>query len=286
MKKLNVFVLATLVAAGSVFTGCTEEETNPAPQITFANNVTEVTLAAGETSYQINADITTEVGLKDVKLFKVTAGGEDQIGTAITSFDDRNNYALRASVSNITTETVVKVQATDRDNQSSSRNFTIKVTGGPVGELQTWSGKILGAQKSTTGSSFASSDGSVYNLAGAASNSAKIDFVYFYGATNKATLAAPADADAAAVYAIIGRPAEWPTRNATKIAKGSAADYDNATVASLTALSIAGTKANDLKVNDVVVFETVAGKKGVLKVTGISTNADTGNLTFTAKMTK
>lgn len=82
----------------------------------------------------------------------------------------------------------------DKNNQSAEISLTIttQLSSGPI---NAFSMKILGAQSAATGSSFASIDGSVYTLAEAKANQAKVDWMYYYGATDLATLAAPDDAD-------------------------------------------------------------------------------------------
>ena len=90
-------------------------------------------------------------------------------------------------------------QVTDANGQMKEISYTITtvLSSGPI---NTYSMTIMGAQSSTTGSSFASSNGTVYNLADAKTNASKIDWLYFYGATLFATLAAPDDSAAATIF--------------------------------------------------------------------------------------
>jgi predicted transcriptional regulator len=124
----------------------------------------------------------------------------------------------------------------------------------------------------------------------ATANQNKVDFVYFYGATNLATLASPSDTDAQTIFTAI---ADWTTINATKLGATTltatefdAIDDDAEIVIAATGLT--ATKANTLEVGDVIAFETAstsanASKKGLLKVVAI-TPENTGTITIAVKV--
>ncbi|MBC8343132.1 MAG: hypothetical protein ISR55_08050 [Bacteroidetes bacterium] len=281
MKKRNLLLAAIVISVTGFFTAC-EEPAGLAPVIAFLNNVTETTLAAGVDSFTVAGTITSENGLAEVKLFKVTATGETQIGNAITTFTDKTNYAFQFFIQNIDENTTVKVEATDESNLTKSANFMIIVTGGAI---DSWT-ETLGAQSNTTtGSSFASSNGQVYLWAAATANSSLIDFIYFYGATNQATLAAPDDTDVATVFPSV---TGWATRNDTRYANTSlsAANFDaimgdNDIITAATGAS--DTKANHLANGDVVAFITAAGKMGLVKI-GTLTASNTGTMEIAVKV--
>ena len=149
--------------------------------------------------------------------------------------------------------------------------------------------KILGAQGSSTGSSFASIDGTVYKIADAKANAAKIDWLYFYGATNLATLASPNDAAAASVF---NDPtnglATWSVRNNTLFKKVTGpVDWNGIVNDSLimieTASGVTNSKINSLVVNNYLSFITASGKKGMIKVEAINGN-DSGTITISVKV--
>lgn len=126
MKILKSLIIVALVA--TVFSSCKkDDETLPAPVITFTNNINETTVNVGA-NWTITGNIASEEGLTEVKYFKVTNLGETQIGQAITSFSNANSYDFQVTINDITEQTVIKVQATDDQNQTTSKNFTIKIT--------------------------------------------------------------------------------------------------------------------------------------------------------------
>lgn len=273
-----------------------------APVITFTNGVNSVDLEAGDTDHTITGSIEAEAGLDEVKIFQVTDAGETQLGSAITEFKagsavvegaDGITYNFSFDILGITDDIIVKVQATDKDNQTASRNFNITAAGASAGAIETYTSKVLGSYQATAGSSFASIDGTIYGIADAKANSNKIDFMYFYGASNEATIAAPSNSDAASVFTGSNGLSSWSVRNATKFGTTSvtAGEFDAMTDDALIASQASGLsadKVNMLSVGDVVAFETAstssnASKKGLIKVTAISTGAD-GTMTITVKV--
>jgi len=165
---------------------------------------------------------------------------------------------------------------TDNKDLTASVSFTITVeaVGGPI---NTWTA-TLGSHQSTKGSSFASTTGTVYSIADAKANSSLVDFMYYYGAENFATLAAPDDATVESVFSSADGPASWTTRNATRFAETnlSAGDFD-AIEDDLTiveeATGASATKVNELSDGDVVAFVTADDKMGLVKVVSITTGA-------------
>ncbi len=152
--------------------------------------------------------------------------------------------------------------------------------------VNTYTEKIYGDQaNNSAGSFFSTSNGTVYTQAQAKTNASSVDFLYYYGATNKATIAAPNDAPAATIYdnATTGLQT-WSVKNATEL-RGTllTADLFNAITADSTltkmydnfALGTAATSATDLAEGDVIAFKTVGNKKGFVKVVSIVENGTT-----------
>jgi hypothetical protein len=112
-----------------------------------------------------------------------------------------------------------------------------------------------------------------------------IDIVYFYGATNNASLAAPDDAGANefSVFALDS----WSTKNSTKFTAVLAVDFDTVLGAEdidgFVSSTPANSKASKLSAGDVVGFETANGQKGLVKVTDITTG-ETGSITISVKI--
>ncbi|MFC2087919.1 hypothetical protein ACFLSA_07155, partial [Bacteroidota bacterium] len=169
------------------------------------------------------------------------------------------------------------------ENLTTTETRIIKVLAGE-GEIITYSTVILGGQTNATyGSSFASINGNVYKWADAMANSDKIDFVYFYGSTNGATIASPKDDQAAVAFGSL-EFTDWDTQNDTKFAKVSGVNWSEVTGDGIIvekAVNLNDTRANQLTVDQIVAFETAStsahpSKKGLFKVTSISgtTGAD------------
>ena len=117
--------------------------------------------------------------------------------------------------------------------------------------------------------------------------------MYFYGATNYATLAAPDDGDVSSVFASADGPANWTTRNSTRFATTSlsSSDFDSMLDDMLiveNATGAAETKVNNLAVGNVVAFVTDADKSGgakmgLIKIVSVDSGAS-GSVTISVKV--
>ena len=181
--------------------------------------------------------------------------------------------------------------AWDKEDRYSTISFAI-TTLPAASNITTYEDKILGAQNSTIGNSFTSVDGTVYFLADAKENAATIDFMYFYGAANLATLAAPDDPDAALVFNNTQNGLQtWDVLNDTrfKMTNLSSADF-NAITSSVQLVTAATlptppdqSKINNLSVGKVLAFETWDENFGLIQINNI-TGADYGSIDITVKV--
>jgi hypothetical protein len=299
MKRLNVILFSVVIAAAGFFSSCTEDDDPDGPQITFANGQTETTLAKGVTQWEINANITSIAGLDQVKIFQVTSGGEDQIGEAITSFTDKNDYDLKVTIPNIVEQTTIKIEATDKNNVTNKKNFIIKVTAAEVpatDKLIFYTGELkaqLGAQGSKLGSAFSTSNGAVYLTAAAKTNATKVDFIYYYkdDATVKAEFLSPKYAETAYASYVTG----WTAKNETLFkdvtSSVNAAAFDAIVKTDDASVTAAATgfpteqRVSDLAVGDVFAFKTAGNKLGLAKVTALATGT-AGSITIEVKVQK
>ncbi len=294
MKKLS-FIAIILFVTGVFFTSCTKDDTKDPPTISFlgGNNYVsgDVTLTAGsQFSWGIAAS--TNSG-KNLNSFKAVRKFENVI--TITEVDSSFNaasfqqaymsFAQPAAGTEDWTFTV-----TDKDGLSSTISFTITTeVAGP--DITTYTDKILGAQANNSGSSFASVDGTIYSLADAKANADKIDWLYFYGATNHATIAAPNDVSAASVFNNATNGLQtWTVLNNTKFKmttiNSSAFDAINtsAQIAAVVAVPVPGdSKENNLAVGNILGFTTADGKLGLIRVDAI-TGTDSGTINITVKV--
>jgi hypothetical protein len=296
MRKINFLLVSLLVVASGFFASCSKDEDTDGPVISFSNDLTSATLQSGVTEYEINGNITSIAGLDEVKFFQVTSAGEDQIGSAVTSFTDKNDYDFKFKVTNVVEETVIKISATDKNNVSNSRNFTIKVasTTIPTGDkLISYTGTMaaqLGANLSSFGSAYSTSTGAVYLKSAAKANQSKVDFIYFYSTTASvgAEIISPKYAETNYTDYVTG----WTTKNDTKFkaTNVTATEFDNIvntdeTLVVSSASSVTDQRIVDLAVGDVFAFVTGAGKKGLAKVKAL-TATTSGSITIEVKVQK
>lgn len=305
MKKLRNYYFALMaIASLSFLTSCgnDDEDVNPKASITFEPSATndEVSLAPGA-DINLKVVVTSADKLKSFKA-AVTYGGINGGDTTVTDFPKAGyEFNVDDVVPSLSagSKIIYTFTATTSKDEVTTRTYTVTV----LSDMATYTAKILGNQNATAGSFFASTDGTVYSSADAKTNSAKVDLVYYYSvggtaATDLATLAAPTDANAQAVYgaSTSANIPSWATKNNTEIKKvpaNMATLYDQVTSGSqieqgYMALPGAATKASTLKVGDVIGFMTAAGKHGLAKVTALSlpttANGNKSEITLSVKV--
>ena len=290
MRKTKTILAIALIAMMGVFTACEEDGTTE-PQITISETSVPDSIEAGvQTTLEFS--VITDEKIEQIELRK----GTQTLNTKTDGFTDNSadNYAytgVLADTSEAGSSLSFALIVTDNKDNQETHNFElyvkeIEVIGDPI---NTYADKLLGSYNANEGSSFASIDGTVYSWNDATNNSDEVDFVYFYGATNEATIAAPDDTDAGSVFDFSG----WNTLNATKFgattltaAEFDAIDDDVEIVAE--AADLTESKANQLAIDDVVAFETAStsahpSKKGLFIVNDITTGDD-GTIDITVKV--
>jgi hypothetical protein len=294
MKKLT-YLLASLLLLGATFMiSCTKTSETPQdlkPTINFKGGGNYISQDA---TLDISQDFT--IG--------ITASANATSGTKLASlyvsrtynnaiwFDSTFTFSeayidYDFQFTSITVEGTERIafKVTDKDGQTNEVSLSI-TTQHAAGLINFFTQKILGSYDNlTTGSSFASVDGTVYNLADAKTHAEKIDWLYFYGTTNQATIASPFDSDARSVYPSIET---WSVKNATLFKKiTTAVDWasiaDDTPILQLTADGVTESKVNQLAVGDILGFITVTGKHGLIKIDAIVTGS-AGTITFSVKV--
>jgi hypothetical protein len=222
-----------------------------------------------------------------VKVFKIVGSAENQLGSAITSFPDKTSYHLNQQITDITENCKVKV--TVDNGMENSRTLTINYTP-PLpefGDINEWPDLLLGSlsHSGTEGASCASIDGSVYEIAEARTNSGKVDFVYWNGASNPNSIAAPSNTTLGQITAM---QSGWTTKNETKLQRLTtitADEFDemenDAEIDELvTDTTVTEDIVTNLKVDDIIGFITAGGKKGLMKVNSVGTPANHVNISI------
>ncbi|MBN1413639.1 MAG: hypothetical protein JW973_00955 [Bacteroidales bacterium] len=288
MKKRKLLYGLGILSLTALLNSCGDETTGLAPEITFDDS--EITLAEGVTTAVLTGKIVAEEKLDQVNVFKVAGMAENQIKT-YTSFNsgdvtttDDLNYTFRIEVSGVTEDISVKIEAIDKESQSSTKSIAVKVTASPALKAE-FTAILMGAQSSTYGSCLDANTGTVYKISGdqAKNNATLIDILYYYGSTNQATLAAPNDPTVNGVSQDFDWTSTWSVQNATKFGTSSL-DYSTVTPTQVNAISgLSATKLTSLSVGSVVEFQTADNKKGILKVTALETGAS-GTITLSVKV--
>jgi hypothetical protein len=284
MKKINFLFMLMLTLSIGVFTSCTDEEADP-PTI--------VVTVEGTPTYEIGSTVTFHL---------VIAGNEDLVDfwadesttgiplSTITNvdpsdaFDEEGNwvdfkknltkveldytYTIPTTVGD-GTEITISFEVTDKKDNVTTKDETFTAVG-PAATVNRYTTVLMGSQDNNTiGSFYSTSTNEVFMQADAAANKDIIDLIYYFGANNKATVAAPADDDSQIVFSTLDNTYNLTSFN---VAPGlDATAFDALTsVDAISSLTYDVTKATELAVGDIVAFETVNGKYGAFKVTAIA----------------
>jgi hypothetical protein len=295
MKKTQLLAGLLLITGIGLFTSCKKDSTTEdlTPSMNFVGGsgfVTgDVTKNVGELFYVgVNASANATSG-KNLTKFEVVRTFNNIPSTFDTVINTGNfNYQFQVNANAAPGPERWTFKITDKDGQSKELAFVV-TTVGIASDITTYSDKILGSYNNATiGSSFASSTGAVYKMPEAKTNAAKVDWLYFYGVSNLATLAAPDDAAAATLFNNAANGLQtWSVRNATRfriVSEGAV--WDNITTAADIAAIATGTtetKVSDLQTGNIVAFKTVNNKYGVIAIGAITTGS-TGSITYTVKV--
>lgn len=292
--RVIIFTISLMLVAVTLVSSCGSDGDSGAPGIKFVSGsgfITDnVTVNAGEPlSFSIIAtsDVNSAAKLINIKV--------------VRTFNNIDLVVIDSTISTSTFSMIVNANAypnagTERwkfmvtDESGKSASIFSEITSTEGNPIAIYSQKILGSYDNPLyGSSFASSTGVIFLLNDAKVNSSKIDLMYFFTPTAKATLAAPADATVAAAFSSGNGPASWTVRNSTKLKKldlPANIKWDAITsdgILKTLATSATATKVEMLVTGDYVAFKTAAGKLGLIRITNLTTSA-AGALTFDAKV--
>lgn len=287
MRILKLRNLLILAALGSLvtFSSCDGDDdgTPPQPNLTLTANGDSVQAVAGDTiSFEVNVNHE-----KDLESFTVAGNPPTRVDTAISGigsqgFNYQFSYVVPSSLG-AGTEVDFTFTVTDEDQESATQQYKVIVTQSGSA-LERGTAVLLGSQNSANEPSlYATGSLQTFALSGFdnAANDDKIDFVYYFGNTNEATIAAPSDETVAgssnAVYDQVGN---WENRNATAFTSIDANFSNIQRTTYFTEGAGSGlrstlsnsdqTKANMLAEGDVIAFLTEDGRIGAFEVASIS----------------
>jgi len=317
MKKINFLLLIFVTLIATTFSSCelpstgvesvivTVTELTPNPEYVAGTiikyKVTVSQNAIDLSTFVASANLAGASGT-GVDMAQTDPNGQifEDDGTTIqnnnTSINVYYQYVIPASAAQDQVITIT-FSATDKDGNTGNAQATFTVGSSSTGNpIISWNATLGGQENNSTGSFCVSSNGTVYKVDEAVSNQAKVDFVYFYGATNQATLASPDNSTffgtgsgQISSYGVHN----WSHKNTTRFYKTSlsASQFDGVTNDELIVQQAASANANfvnQLTVGTVIAFVTGsnsnnANKMGLIKVQSLTTGSS-GTITLSVKI--
>ncbi|AHM61916.1 hypothetical protein D770_18320 [Flammeovirgaceae bacterium 311] len=275
--------MASMVLSTSCGTQEEEDVTPAAPSISISG-VTDHAAATANVGQVVSfsVNVIAPGGFNVIRVDKTVGTGSTvdyaeqskNPGQTVTSFTYAFTFTPNAAEAGqaVTFDFVV----VDDNGKQSEHTFVVTVNEPPINSYQT---VLLGGQNNSSVPSFYNArDNASYLMAAAKNNKDKVDFLYYFGATNLATVAAPTNADAQTVY---GATNLTGMNNATDFVRTTAvfaditkaSDIANAWLEKKSG-SVA-TQVKDLKANDVFAFQLADARGyriGVAQVVSVEGN--------------
>lgn len=281
MRKFNLLAIFAFVLSFGFFTSCDPvEAVGPEINFTDAGGVANGGTVAVADSFSIGYSIVAgdeKLETLEVRYNNVTVATVDLDGQLTVA----GTVKVAAATEGPATFTFI---AEDKGALKATKDFS--VTAESATELTVVGDQTMGGQSNPNdGSYYSFADNTVYKQADAstAANQGKIDFVYYYGSTNKASIVAPADVTVGGGTGNLSLCEGWATKNSTKFMKDNSIDFAAATEGDIASITPTETKVTNLAVNDVIVYLTAAGDKGIFKVTALTVDGS-GSIAISIKV--
>jgi hypothetical protein len=278
MKNFKSLLLAVAVAAGALFTSCTED--------TASTVTVKLDAVSFSDSVEIKGSITAAAGLESVMLLK-----DDATVKTIKSFTTGEITTKSDGVYIVALNKLVagnyKLRATDKN--ANEHTFAFKVTAPAVATpvLTALANNITIYNTPADGitySTCASATGITYKAGGLVeADQAKIDFVYYNGNGTTwgphTTMYAPNSTPAGTTTTGLTAITNWTVKNATKFSKQTTSIYSTTDYAAVKLIADAATatSAPVLAIGDEYVFKTAGNKVGIFKVVNVGLATDYSN---------
>lgn len=312
MKRLSLVLVSLSLVVSGFLTSCSSDSNSPfdAPTVDVvytvsggsavpANDKDTITKAEG-TNISFAVKFTMgDAGdkLTNVKILSEISGKTYNIVDSalneglFNSGDKEFTYTYNTSVGSATEKITFTI--VDKQNREGTAVIYVKPSVVvPAGSVKTTEAIIMGSYKNALyNSCYSLALNKTISLQGGFSQQSAVDLLYYYGATNEATLAGPSNTSLESVYnnTTYGI-AKWSTRNATKLLSVTVANFDNITTPDLynaafttdwtaTATDI----ANKLAVGKVIAMKTAGNKTALIKVTEINGTTSSGYIKITIK---
>ncbi len=286
MKKWNFLFMALLMSAAVMVTSCGGGDDDPidqGPSINLkggeAYTAKDDTIGIGQSILVGVTGLKSSVSGSKLVNYKFSLVYEFSTDVVLDSTMSTDSFNWETSLQFTGTgKAKLLFELTDKKGMKNFKEFYIVVEN-PGAAVNRFDNVEFGSYNDQVGSFFSSTEGITYTIGQTATvpaNQVKIDFLYFYGQTNKNTFASPDDADANSITDL--KLQLWPSanKNATRF------NETNMTVSQFDAIGATynfptfdfgtqKTKANNLAVGKIFSFKTKNNKLGLVKVTYVST---------------
>lgn len=298
MKKINSLLIGvSILFAGFFTTSCNKDTTNDATigLVAGTGYITESTTVAAGSTLKFKWTATSTPNMKYISIARdgVALSGDGWSYKAIDS-NYENAYNGEASLTAPLSggPYVYAIIVYDKDQTELARvEVTITITAAVT--INSYTATLYNGLWYTDAGSGAFIDletGTTYSQTGSgallsSTDQAKVDLLYWYGSSTTYTLAAPNDAVAQGSQGAAATK-NWTVRNATKLKTVTISEtWDNLTVANIDSYATgfgSDTKLTGLSVGQIIAFQTVGGKNGLIKVDAL--NGTSGSKTDNASL--
>jgi hypothetical protein len=280
MKKWSILSLSMLMVAGLMFSGCSDDDDDtvdlgPSIILKTGEGYTYEDFEVEEGSSVKFGVIAQKSTTHDNNLTRFNLNYNDLTLVDSTFNSSAFNGDYEIQFEGVGEATLVfKVTAEGGLTAETELNVTIVESGVQVSKV---TGIELGSFNDVVGSFYNTVDNEVYAISEAMLNQEKVDFLFFKGAENINTIAAPDDEAAADIDTFMLD--QWTTKNQTRF---NLTEMDAEAFDAIEDIHIfpdfndeeALTRVNELEVDQVVLFRTEAGKLGYFKVVDMYTRGD------------
>ncbi len=287
MKKI-VYLLAFTVLVGTFFSSCQKDNpTVTPPTITFNTGAgftyQDATIESGTVVKVGVVALASTSSNKNLSNFKLTLTSNNVTQTLVDSTFNSNSFQANYSITFDSTGTVrLLAVITDKAGQTAEKSFNIIIEQ-PTLVINKFTNISLGSYNdSEFGSFYSTTTNEVFFSNDAVSNQGKIDFEFYLGATNGATLAAPDDSTAATVFTAL-QDTNWVTRNATRFSTTNMTLHDFTTLSNGDSYAFPtftgeATNRTQLEPGNIIYFKTAQGKLGYILLNNVNSRGDKINI--------
>ena len=286
MKKWNYLFMALLMSAAVVVTSCGKDDdpVDPGPTLNLKGGATytsaDATVQSGSViRVGVNGLKSSVSGVKLVRYkFSITANNTPTTYVDSTFSSDSFTWETDLTLSGVG-EIRLAFELWDKNGMKADQAFNITIED-PGMQINKYLNVEFGSWNDPVGSFFSSIEGITYTVGQTSAsplNQAKIDFLFFKGATNQNTMASPDDADANTINDL--KLNLWTNKNQTRFNATTitAAQFDaiGETYQFPTFnLSAQTSKMNNLVNGQVFLFKTKNDKLGLVKIVDLYSRGD------------